>query len=157
MALTVSRHKCQYYSDAEQSSQSSFLTRAARRWSQAEPGAHRPIPQEGVLNAQAAREPGHRVGRSSPCATASHTWGEVRVGEDDLVAEGLETPGHKFAVGRGLDQHAGAAAKRAGSVRIPLLDDLTPIGEDTDLAFPLVDFDANWSMAGPLLLAPMSA
>jgi hypothetical protein len=81
---------------------------------------------------------------------------KVRVGDDDLVAEGLETPGHPFAVGRRLDQDPGAGpgaehgreALRLGADA--LLDDLTPLGEDVDLTFPLVHVDANMVHGWPL-------
>jgi len=90
--------------------------------------------------------------------------GEVRIRDSHLVAEGLETPSrHPFAVGGGLDQHAGAGpscehggeAGRVGSD--PLLDDLSPLGEDTDLAFPLVHVDANLVHGWPPSPAPVSA
>jgi hypothetical protein len=48
------------------------------------------------------------------------------------VAEGLETPGHPFAVGRGLDHNSGAApgpehgGETLGLGADALLDDLTP-------------------------------
>src|SRR3972149_2369046 len=73
-----------------------------------------------------------------------------------LVAEGLETAGHPFAVGRGLDQDPGAGpgAEHGGEALglgpDPLLDDLTPPGEDVDLAFPLVHVDANMVHGWPL-------
>jgi hypothetical protein len=44
----------------------------------------------------------------------AYMGGEVRVGDDDLVAEGLETTGHPFAVGRGLDQDLGAMRRATG-------------------------------------------
>jgi len=84
---------------------------------------------------------------------------EVRVGDDDLVAEGLETPGHPFAIGRGLDQHSGAGPgpEHGGEALAlsadPLLDDLTALGEDVNLTFPLVDVDANMIHGWPLLSA----
>ena len=74
---------------------------------------------------------------------------EVRVGDDDLVAERLETAGHPFTVGRGLDHNPGAGpgAEHGGEAlglgADALLDDLAPLGEDVDLAFPLVHVDAN--------------
>src|SRR5215831_14832683 len=56
--------------------------------------------------------------------------GAVRVGDDALVAEGLEAAGDSFALGRG----------RSGSA----------LGADGDLAVPLVHVDANvvlgWSL-----------
>src|SRR3989454_5637462 len=75
--------------------------------------------------------------------------GEVGVGDDDLVAEGLETAGHPFAVGRGLDQDPGAGpGAEHGGEALGLgadapLDDLTALGEDVDLAFLLVHVEAN--------------
>ena len=69
--------------------------------------------------------------------------GEARVGDDDLVAEGLETAGDPFALGRGLDQDPGAmpGTERGGEAlglgADALLDDLTALGEDVDLAFLL--------------------
>jgi hypothetical protein len=54
---------------------------------------------------------------------------EVRVRDDDLVAEGLETAGHPFAVSRGLDQHPGPGpgSQHGGEARglgaDPLLED----------------------------------
>jgi hypothetical protein len=72
------------------------------------------------------------------------------------VAEGLETPGDPFAVGRGLDQHSGAGpapehgGEALGLGADPLLDDLTLLGEDVNLVFPLVWTSMPiWSMAGP--------
>jgi hypothetical protein len=82
--------------------------------------------------------------------------GEVRVGDDDLVAEGLETARYPFAVGRGLDQHPGTGpAPEHGGEAIALgadalLNDLTPLGEDVDLAVPLVHIDANMVHGWPL-------
>ena len=58
--------------------------------------------------------------------------GEVRVGDDDLVAEGLETPGDPFAVGRGFDENPGLGpgpehgGEALGLGADPLLDDLPP-------------------------------
>jgi len=79
------------------------------------------------------------------------------------VAEGLETPGDPFAVGRGLDQHPGAGpVPEHGGETLTLgadapLDDLTVLGEDVDLAFPLVDIDANMVHGWPLLSAALTA
>ena len=87
-----------------------------------------------------------RIGRSSPRRIHGR---EVRVGDDDLVAEGLETPGDPFAVGRGLDHNPGAGPRpQQGVEALRLspdapLDDLTTLGEDVDLAIPLVHVDAN--------------
>jgi hypothetical protein len=55
---------------------------------------------------------------------------EVRVRDDDLVAEGLQTAGHPFAIGRGLDHNAGAGpgpeygGEALGLGADALLDDL---------------------------------
>jgi hypothetical protein len=57
---------------------------------------------------------------------------EVRVRDDDLVAERLETAGHPFAVGRRFDHNPGTGPgpeHRGEALRLganPLLDDLTP-------------------------------
>ena len=75
--------------------------------------------------------------------------GQVRVGDDDLVAEGLEAAGHPFTVGRRLDhdlgpepgpQHGGEAL---GFGADALFNHFAPLGEDVNLAFPLVHVDAN--------------
>src|SRR5215510_14936492 len=74
--------------------------------------------------------------------------------DDHLVAESLETAGDPFAVGRGLNQNPGTrpGTEHRGE---PLglgpdapLDDLTALGEDVDLAVPLVDVDAISESAG---------
>jgi hypothetical protein len=85
--------------------------------------------------------------------------GEVGIGDDDLVAEGLEAASHPLAVGRGLDQDPGAGpgAEHGGEAlgfgADALLDDLTVLGEDVDLAFPLVHVDANcWPLLLPAAL-----
>jgi len=81
---------------------------------------------------------------------------EVRVRDDDLVAEGLEAPGHPFAVSRGLDEHPGAGpGAEHGREALGLgadapLDDLAPIRKDVDLAVPLVHVDANMVHGWPL-------
>jgi hypothetical protein len=49
------------------------------------------------------------------------------------------------------------AAKRAGSVRIRRSISYAPFGHETDLAFPLVDVDANMIHGWPLLTAAMTA
>ena len=88
---------------------------------------------------------------------------EVRVGDDDLVAEGLETAGHPFAVGRGLEQNPGPGpgAEHGGETlglgADALLDDLTALGEDEDLAFLLCTSMPIWSMAGLSLSAALTA
>ena len=63
--------------------------------------------------------------------------GEVRVRDDDLVAEGLEAAGDPFAVGRGLYQDpAGPGTEHRGEALglgpNALFDDLTASGEDVD-------------------------
>ena len=82
--------------------------------------------------------------------------GEVRVGHDDLMAEGLETAGHPFALSRGLDEdprpesgaeHGGEALTLGADA---LLADLPALGEEVDLAFPLVHVDANMVHGWPL-------
>jgi len=66
-----------------------------------------------------------------------------------FMAEPLETPGDPFTVGRGLDQdpRPGPAAKHrreaVGLGADALLDQFAPLGQDTDLTFPLVHVDAN--------------
>ena len=88
---------------------------------------------------------------------------EVRVRDDDLVAEGFETSGHPLAVGRGLDHNLGAgpSPEHGGEAlwlrASPLLDHLTPIGEDEDLAIPLVYVDANMVHGWPLPSAALTA
>jgi hypothetical protein len=88
---------------------------------------------------------------------------EVRVRDDDLVAEGLETARHPFAVGRGFEHNSGAGpapehgGEPLGFGANPLLDHLTPFGEDVDLAFPLVHVDANMVHGWPLPSAALTA
>ena len=88
---------------------------------------------------------------------------EVRARDDDRVAEGLQTEGHPFAVGRGLDPNAGAGlgleygGQALGLGADALLDDLTLLGEDVDLAIPLVDVDANMVRGRPLSSAALTA
>ncbi len=75
--------------------------------------------------------------------------GEVGIGDDDLVAQPLQAAGSPFTVGRGFDQDArpGPRAEHhreaLGLGADPLLDQLAPLGQDTDLTFPLVHVDAN--------------
>src|SRR4029434_5255729 len=72
-------------------------------------------------------------------------------------------PGDPFAVGRGLDQDPGArSVPEHGGEPLALgadapLDDLTVLGEDVDLAFPLVDIDANMVHGWPLPSAALTA
>jgi hypothetical protein len=88
---------------------------------------------------------------------------EVRVRDDDLVAERLQAAGHPFAVGRGLDHNPGAGpGPQHGAEALRLgpdapLDDLASLGEDVDLAFPLVHVDANMVHGWPLLSAALTA
>src|SRR5262245_15853655 len=88
---------------------------------------------------------------------------EVRVGDDDRVAEGLETAGHPFALGRGLDEDpsAGPGTEHDGEAlglgADALLDDLPALGEDVDLTFPLVHVDANMVHGWPLPSAALTA
>ena len=88
---------------------------------------------------------------------------EVRVRDDDLVAEGLEAARHPLAVGRGLDQDPGAGpVPEHGGETLVLgadapLDDLTVLGEDVDLAFPLVDIDTHMVHGGPPPSAALTA
>jgi hypothetical protein len=64
------------------------------------------------------------------------------------VAEGLETAGDPFAVGRGLEHDPGAGPGPQHGVKAlrlgpdAPLDHLAALGEDVDLAFPLVHVDA---------------
>jgi len=88
---------------------------------------------------------------------------EVRVRDDDLVAERLQAAGDPFAVGRGLDHNPGTCpSPQHGVEALRLgpdapLDDLTALGEDVDLAFPLVHVDANMVHGWPLLTAALTA
>jgi len=71
------------------------------------------------------------------------------VGDDDLMAKPFETAGHPLTVGGGFDQDArpGALAQdrreALGLGADALLDQFASLGEDADLAFPLVDVNAN--------------
>jgi len=88
---------------------------------------------------------------------------EVRVRDDDLVAERLQAAGHPFTIGRGLDHNPGAGPRAKHCVEAlrlspdAPLDDLTTLGEDVDLAFPLVHVDANMVHGWPLLTAALTA
>src|SRR5262245_5224874 len=89
--------------------------------------------------------------------------GEVRVGDDHLVAKALETAGDPFAVGGGLEQdpRSGARAEHCREA-LPLgpdtlLDQFPAVGQDADLAFPLVDVDANMVHGWPLPPAALTA
>src|SRR5262249_30532596 len=67
----------------------------------------------------------------------------------DVVAERLQTPGHPLALRRGLEedarrrslpQHLGEAVWIGAD---PPFNQLAALGQDADLAFPLVQIDAN--------------
>ena len=68
-----------------------------------------------------------------------------------------------FAVGRGLDHDPGAGpGPEDGAEALRLgpdapLEDLAALGEDVDLAFPLVHVDANMVHGWPLLSAALTA
>jgi hypothetical protein len=89
--------------------------------------------------------------------------GEVRVGDDDLMPQRLETPRDPFAVGRGLDHdpRPGSMAKHGREALWlrpnPALDQFTALGQDADLAFPLVDVDAHMIHGWSLLTAALTA
>ncbi len=84
--------------------------------------------------------------------------GDVRVHDDDLVAESFEAAGHPLAVGRRLDQdpRPGPIAEHRREARglgvDPPLDQLALLGEDADLAFLLMHVHANMVQGWPLLL-----
>src|SRR5712691_11753930 len=88
---------------------------------------------------------------------------EVRVRDDGLVAEGLEAARHPLAVGRGFDQDPGPGpVPEHGGETLALgadapFEDFTVLGEDVDLAFPLVDIDANMVHGWPLPSAALTA
>src|SRR5262245_28235940 len=73
------------------------------------------------------------------------------------------TTPYPLTVGRGLDHNAGACPRIEHSgeaLRLgadALLHDLTPLGEDVDLAFPLVDVNANMVHGWPLPSAALTA
>src|SRR6266481_9585705 len=81
---------------------------------------------------------------------------EVWVRDNHLVPERIETAGHPFAIGRGLDENprpwpgAEHGREALGLGADAPLDNLTALGEDIDLAFLLVHVDANmvhgWSL-----------
>src|SRR5262245_56825473 len=85
--------------------------------------------------------------------------GEVRVSDDDLMTEPFQTAGDPFTVGRGLDQDSGAGSlaehgsEALGLRADALLDQFAPLGQHTDLTFPLVHVDANMIHGWPLLSA----
>ncbi len=89
--------------------------------------------------------------------------GEVRVGDDDLMAESLQTAGDPFAVGGSLDEdpRPGPLAEHRGEAlglgADALLHQFAPLGQDTDLTFSLVDVDANMVHGWPLLSAALTA
>jgi hypothetical protein len=78
---------------------------------------------------------------------------EVRVRDDDLVAERLQAAGHPFTMVEAsvTIQARGRVPSTASSARLgpdAPLDDLTTLGEDVDLAFRLCTSMPIWSMAG---------
>src|SRR5262249_40081664 len=89
--------------------------------------------------------------------------GEVRVGDHDVVSQRLETPRDPFTVGPRLDRdpRPGATPEQGreafGLGPDPPLHQLAPLGQETDLAFPLVDVDANMIHGWPLLTAALTA
>src|SRR5712691_7176418 len=89
--------------------------------------------------------------------------GEVRIGDDDLVAQRLQTPRDPFTVGRGLDDDPRSwpipedRGEALGLRADPSLDQLASLGQGTNLAFPLVDVDANMVHGWPLLSAALTA
>jgi hypothetical protein len=127
-------------------------------------------PDEGVADHQAAAhmplgigEPmGGAVGLDLARPRRIHGC-EVRVRDDDLVAERLQAAGDPFAVGRGLEHNPGTCpSPQHGGKSLRLgpdapLDDLAALGEDVDLAFPLVHVDANMVHGWPLLTAALTA
>src|SRR5262249_5641912 len=74
----------------------------------------------------------------------------VRIRNNDFVAEAVETWAHPLA-GRGaVDEHAGPRVRLPGPPSEALglganalLDDLTALGLEVDLAFPLVHVDTT--------------
>jgi hypothetical protein len=84
-----------------------------------------------------------------PPATGRVHWAEVRIGYDHLMAEPLEAARNPFALRPSFDQDARVRplAQHLGEARHlgpdPSLDQLPVLGENTDLAFPLVHVDAN--------------
>ena len=89
--------------------------------------------------------------------------GEVRVGDDNGVAERLQTPGDPFTLRRGFQEDLGRRPpaecldEPLGFGADPPFNQFAALGQDADLAFLLVQIDANMVIAGPLLLAPQSA
>src|SRR5262249_50785739 len=75
--------------------------------------------------------------------------GEVRVGHDDVVAQSLQAPGHPLALRRGLEEDAGGRSlpqhlgEAAWIGADPPFNQLASLGHDADLAFPLMQIDAN--------------
>src|SRR5215470_9995360 len=74
---------------------------------------------------------------------------EVRVGDDHVVAERLQTSGDPFTLRRGFQQDLGrrppaeGLGEPLGFGADPALDQLASLSQETDLAFPLVQVDAN--------------
>src|SRR5215469_1805599 len=81
-------------------------------------------------------------------ATLPH-GSEVRVGDDHVVAERLQTPGDPFTLRRGFQQDLGrrppaeCLGEPLGFGANPALNHLASLSQETDLAFPLVQIDAN--------------
>src|SRR4029453_4206328 len=88
---------------------------------------------------------------------------EVRVRDNHLVAKRLETAGHPFAIGRGLDQDpsAGPGPEHGGEAlglgADALFENRAPFPEDANRAFPLVHVDANMVHGWPLPFAALTA
>jgi hypothetical protein len=104
-------------------------------------------------------KPAARVWRSGlhlPMPRGVHQ-GKVRVRHDHLVTQSFQASGHPFTFRRGLDQNPSlrpgppapppATTAPCGSP----LDQLATLGHHTDLTCHLVDVDATWSLADPLL------
>lgn len=74
---------------------------------------------------------------------------EVRVGDDDLMAQPFQAPSHPLALGRGLEEDAAARAvaqdggEPLGRGADASFDQVAPCGQDAELAFRLVHVDAN--------------
>src|SRR6266545_8192107 len=120
----------------------------------------------GAVGAEHARVPQRAgvpaVGLHLAGAGSVH-GGEVRIPHDDLVPQPLQAARHPFTLGRGLEQDPAAGpvaeyGREALGLRAdPLLDQLAPFGQDTDLTFLLVDVNANMVHGWPLLSAAMTA
>src|SRR5262249_49543170 len=88
------------------------------------------------------------VGLHAPAARGVHRR-EVRVGDNDFVAERLEAASYPLRLGHRFHQDAGpgpAAELRGESLPVgadPALDDLAGLRLDADLTIALVQVDAN--------------